>query len=292
MPGQPGAREPEALQAPAPLQAYDASTVLAAFTPAFQFNDALPDVCLITADNLPFYTHRQVLQFASTNTFGGLLANHDESINVSESYTVLPIVLHIIYGLSCLHLSPSLDTVDLAVDALVKYGVPVSKFAAPNSPLYQLIISHAPYRPIDTYALAAHHGLEPLAVDVSAHLLSYDTSNLTDELSLKMGPVYIKRLFSLHLTRRAALKDIVMKPPALHHPNLACGTGEQRQLTQAWALAAAEMAWDVRPSTSTYMLQSVFEKAGRDITCGECRVMLEQRIQEAIDEWSAVRRTI
>ena len=36
------------------------------------------------------------------------------------------------------------------------------------------------------------------------------------------------------------------------------------------------------------MLQSVFEKCGRDINCAECRAMLHQRIKEAVAEWSMV----
>ncbi len=36
------------------------------------------------------------------------------------------------------------------------------------------------------------------------------------------------------------------------------------------------------------MMQSTFERAATDISCGECRTMLKTRIQEAMEEWSAV----
>ncbi|RPD54083.1 hypothetical protein L227DRAFT_556885 [Lentinus tigrinus ALCF2SS1-6] len=264
-----------------------------AFGPAFQVDGMLPDIEFVTADHVSLYAHRNILHHVSPNVLGNLLAVNEGRIHVPEASAAFSIALHVIYGLSCLHLPDTrLDTVESAIGVLITYGVPVQKFAAPNLPLYQLIFSHAPYRPIDAYALAAHHGLEPLAVAVSAHLLAYDTSNLTDELSLKMGPIYIKRLFDLHQTRRDALRNIMMKPPAMHAPNLVCGLEEQRQLTQVWAFAAAEMAWNMVPGTSTYMLQSTFEKVGRDMTCGECRLMLHTRIQEAIEEWSLVPRTI
>ncbi|KAI0692347.1 hypothetical protein C8T65DRAFT_699527 [Cerioporus squamosus] len=286
----------------APLLAYDTSPGVSpnvstasatTFGPAFQAHGTLPDLLLITADNASFYAHRHILQYTSTNDFGGLLAGREESINVPETSTILSIALRVVYGLSCLHLTDiALESVESSINVLLKYGVPVQKFAAPHWPLFQLVLSHAPHRPIDAYALAAHHRLEELAVAVSAHLLAYDLSTLTDELTMKMGSIYVKRLFNLHQTRRNALKNIVMKPPAMHRPNLACGTAQQRQLTQAWAFAAAEMAWNVPPSMSTHMLQYAFERAGRDITCGECRVMLNNRIQEAMTEWSAVQRTI
>ena len=220
------------------------------FNPGFSCNDVQADITLIAADNVPFYAHRCVLQYASKNAFGGFLTCHDESIKIPEVSAVLSLVLHIVYGLSCLQLTPTLDTIETAANVLIKYGVPLRNVTAPNSPLYQLILSHAPHRPIDAYAFAAYYNLEALAVAVSSHLLAYNTSNLTDEISTKMGPVYLKRLFDLHETRRSALKAIVMKPPRMHRPNLACGTGEQRQLTQAWAFAAAEMAWDVQPGES------------------------------------------
>ena len=230
------------------------------FNPGFLCNDVPADITLIAADNVPFYAHRRVLQYASKNAFGSLLTRPDKSIRVPEASAVLSLALHIVYGFPCLHLVFALDTIETAANALIKYGVPLRNVAAPNSPLYQLVLSHAPYRPIDAYAFAAHYNLESLAVAVSSHLLAYNTSNLTDELSTKMGPVYLKRLFDLHETRRSALKAIVMKPPRMHRPNLACGTGEQRQLTQAWAFAAAEMAWDVQPGES--------ELSGPDIPNG------------------------
>ncbi|TFK84733.1 hypothetical protein K466DRAFT_214958 [Polyporus arcularius HHB13444] len=229
----------------------------AAFGPLFLYKGALPDILFTTADNVSFYAHRHILQHASTNAFAGLLTGTGQSLNVLESSVVLSIALYVVYALPCDHLSATLATVEAAADALVKYGVPLQSFAAPNSAFYHLVLVQAPYRPIDAYALAAHYGLETLAVAISAHLLAYDLSTITNELAAKMGSIYVKRLFDLHKLRRSALKNIVMNPPAMHIPNLACGTGEQRQLTQAWALAAAEMAWNALPSESTLQTETL-----------------------------------
>ncbi|TFK85203.1 hypothetical protein K466DRAFT_664665 [Polyporus arcularius HHB13444] len=285
-----GASAP-ALLARAPFP--DISPALPAFGPSFEVGGALPDIQFVTVDNGRFYAHRGLLRYVSSDAFGGLLAGRDESIHVPEASAIFAIALHVAYGLSCAHLTNiTLETIESAVNVLSKYGIPPQSFAAPNMPLFQLILSQASYYPIDAYALAAHYGFQDLAVAVSSHLLAYDLSGLTDELCVKMGAVHIKLLFDLHQTRRNALKNIVMNPPKMHQPHLACGTREQQDLTLAWAFAAAEMAWNAPSSTSTYMMQSTFERAATDISCGECRTMLKTRIQEAMEEWSAVPRTI
>lgn len=125
---------------------------------------------------------------------------------------------------------------------LIKYGVPVRNVSLPNMPLYHLLLSHAPFHPIEAYALAAYYDLEQPAVAISSHLLAYDTCQLSDELTLKMGPVFFKRLFDLHQIRRDALKAIVLKSPQSHPPAVTCR--DKDGLTTAWAHAAAKLAWD------------------------------------------------
>ena len=68
------------------------------------------------------------------------------------------------------------------------------------------------------YALAASHDLYSLAVPISSHLLSYPLHMLTDELAEKIGPVYLKRLFFLHLGRLDALRRLLLPPPHPHFP--------------------------------------------------------------------------
>ncbi|KAI0793662.1 hypothetical protein C8Q74DRAFT_1193839, partial [Fomes fomentarius] len=262
------------------------------FEPAFVVAGQYPDLVLITADQARYHVHRRRLIHASANSWGGLLVttphpDHD-TLNVAEDSQTTHIVLHTVYGLPCLHLSPTLECAESALSALIKYGVAISKLAMPCLPLYQLILAHAPLRPLDTYALAAHFGLEPVAAAASSHLLAYDLFTLSDELSVKMGPVYLKRLLDLYETRRAGLKAIVMRPPARHADTATCGPESQMQLTRAWAVAAADMAWNALPNTSTYALQSAFEKAGAKLSCVACREMLRRRIAEATQEWARV----
>ncbi|KAI9066566.1 hypothetical protein FKP32DRAFT_354827 [Trametes sanguinea] len=300
------------------------ATISAAFQPSLRIDDILPDLTLISSNNVYFYVHRHRITGASTNGFNGLLFDWGAhrhgflpSLNLPETGDVLNVVMHIMYGLSCVHFHPSLETVEAALDALIKYGAPIQTYAAPYQPLYQLILSHAPYRPIETYALAGQHQLEDIAVTVSGHLLSFDLSRITDDLATKMGPVYLKRLFLLHQSRLMALKQLLLKPPANHPTTPGCNPSEHSKLTRAWALATAQFVWDATPSKpipgfevvvpdagdlpsvalsvvgiSPNSLRALLEPISSSIACESCRNMLQQRIQEVVYSWGLVKPTI
>lgn len=174
-------------------------------------------------------------------------------ISLSEHSTVLNVVFHTLYDMSSSHYSPTASILIAAVDALHKYGVPLLKCIGQSSPLYNQILSIAPVAPIETYALAAHYDLYDLALRISSHLLAFPLSNVTDEHAVRMGPIYLKRLFFLHLGRIDALKRLLLPPPHPHAPTSTCDFIEQKKLTRAWALASAYLAWDARPGTHHIM---------------------------------------
>ncbi|KAI9060622.1 hypothetical protein FKP32DRAFT_1040011 [Trametes sanguinea] len=276
-------------------------TVSTAFHPTLTFDGAPPDLILVSSDGVHFYVHRLRLITASTNFLGGLLpADYSEDVkpsalplvHVQQNAEVLNVVLHTMYGISCLHYYPALEVVDAALDALELYGAPVQALAAPNQPLYHLLLTYAPFRPIDAYAVAAHHSLEDAAVAISSHLLAYDLGRLPDEAAQKMGPIYLKRLFVLHQSRIVALRNILFRPPAPHPPTPGCTPEIQQKLTRAWALAAAQLVWDVLPSVSTMALRSLLEPIATKLECQQCAASLLRRVQEVVYEWSAVKRSI
>jgi hypothetical protein len=160
---------------------------------------------------------------------------------------VLNVVLHTMYHISCSNYSPSVPTLSAGVSALKAYGVNLHSYICPSTPLFNLLLSHAPAMPLDVYSLAAEHSLDALAVSASPHLLSFSLSNLSDEIAQKIGSVYLKRLFFLHLGRSDALKRLLLPPPHPHPPTRDCDFIEQKKLTRAWALASAHIAWDARP---------------------------------------------
>ncbi|CDO78227.1 hypothetical protein BN946_scf184726.g2 [Trametes cinnabarina] len=282
-----------------PLDPPNLITVSTAFHPSLTLDGALPDLDLVSGDGVHFYVHRTRLSSVSANQLGGLLhvdttrqveaMSSPLPIRTQPSAEVLNVVLHMIYGLSCMHYYPTLEAVSAALDVLKEYGVPIQVVATPNQPLYQLLLSFAPFRPIDAYSLAAYHSLEDAAVSISSHLLAYDLGGLPDTAAEKMGPIYLKRLFTLHQTRIAALRDILFTPPVQHPPTPICMSESQQTLTRAWALAAAQLVWNVLPSMSTMALRSLLEPIALKLECQLCAAALNNRVQEVVYEWSSVK---
>ncbi|KAI0745419.1 hypothetical protein C8Q76DRAFT_764680 [Earliella scabrosa] len=274
----------------------DNATVSITFQPSLRADDRLPDTAIISSNHVYFYVHRHRLLAASSNGFAGRFFDPQigfggflPTIYVPESGDVLNVVLHTMYDRSCVHFYPSLETVEAALTALGKYGVAIDAYAAPGQPVFQLLTSHAPYRPIETYALAGQYGLEDVAVVVSGHLLPFDLSSLTDDIAIKMGPVYLKRLVLLHQSRLNHLRNIILEPPARHPPTAECGEVEQGKLTSAWAHASAQFVWDASPSISANSLRIYLERIGENTTCESCRLKLIERIQNVVVSWTAVK---
>ncbi|KAF8909651.1 hypothetical protein CPB84DRAFT_1842893 [Gymnopilus junonius] len=119
------------------------------------------------------------------------------------------------------------------------------------------IILHAMYR---TSAAAHFPDIATLvnAVDpISAlsHLLSYDLTTITDDMAVRMGSTYLKKLMILHLERHTMLKQILLRPPHPHAPTKKCGFGNQDKVTRTWVLLSAHFVWE----TGQICLRIVYE---------------------------------
>ncbi|KAI0650261.1 hypothetical protein C8Q79DRAFT_375277 [Trametes meyenii] len=277
-------------------------SVSTSFNPAANLLPIPPDLILLSSDGVFFYIHTTRALSMSSNQFNSLIppeliktkAGDDLGpiIPLPDASTVLNVVLHAMYEISCAHYHPSLDTLITAVDAMAVYGLAPKEHIAPSSPLYAMILSQAPVQPIAVYALAASHDLYELAVPVSSHLLSFSLHTLTDELAMRIGPLYMKRLFFLHLGRLDALKRLLLPPPHPHPPTETCDFTEQKKLTRAWALASAYLAWDARPDLSTSVMESALCPLAEHLSCDVCKKSLVDRAKQLIVQWSVVKRSI
>src|ERR1700761_334873 len=197
---------------------------------------AASDLVLVSSDSVFFYVHSRTLLQHSSNHFNGLIpqsklqqrqAQETENVNVSpnmntntsqlssdetrlisllEPSDLVNVLLHTIYNLDCAHYAPSFECLCNTVKTMTKCGYDYKAYITHKSHLYNVILSHAPSRPLDVYAFAASHGLEELAIATSSHLLSLPLPTLTDKMCCDIGPIYLKRLFFLHLGRVDALK--------------------------------------------------------------------------------------
>jgi len=300
------------LQVPTPPLSHDGSPILdyspegstmvsvsTAFYPGARHQPLAPDVILLSSDNVFFYVHHHILLRASENGFRSLLSpptlsSKDQSlaINVSDPSAVLNVILHSIYDISCANYSPSFEILAAAVNRLPFYGIPPKSCIVSSTPLYTLLLSHAPLYPLELYTLAASFDLYELAVSTSSHLLSFPLSSITDDMTRSIGPVYLKRLFFLHFGRSDALKRVLLSPPHPHAPTQWCDFSEQKKLTRAWALASAYLAWDAKPDLSTSTIESALRPLAEHLTCEECQQALKERIKNLIVQWSIVKRTI
>ncbi|PSR80496.1 hypothetical protein PHLCEN_2v6703 [Hermanssonia centrifuga] len=242
------------------------------FYPRAQLNALPPDLVVISADEVFFYVHLHILSYASVNNFGQLLpidtkpAARAESLHilkVPEHSVKVNVLLHIIYGISCEQYSPIFETVVGSVDVMKKYGIPVERYGDRGAPLFSLLLNHAPVHPIEAYAVAAGSGLEDLAIAISPHLLSYDMAQLSDELALRMGAVYLRRLVALHDDRMDVLRKLILSPPQPHSQDGSSAVAycDNAAALRAWAQAAEELAWEARPGMPNLLFARLDESA-------------------------------
>lgn len=220
------------------------------------------DTILSSSDGVLFYVHSSAILNTCDSAFTAFLGSslndskfRDTIIPISHSTSAeLNVILHMLYGLSSASYSPSFEILDSAVNRMPDYSITPRSYIFPETPLFDLLLSHAPLHPLDVYALAAHHNILPLAVLTSPHLLSYSLPNITDAQADRMGAIYLKKLMSLHFIRFNALKDVLLKPPHPHPPTRDCDFSTQKKLTRAWSLVSAHLAWDARPGNYCFLL--------------------------------------
>ncbi|KAI0033087.1 hypothetical protein K488DRAFT_70141 [Vararia minispora EC-137] len=224
-------------------------TVSTAFHPAGHMNNGSPDLTIRTSDGVLFYVHAHIFLSISTNNFNSLLLSiaMGATLTIPESSSVANVLIHAIYGLSCAHFRPPIQDIIAAVDVMTIYGLSVASLLATGTPTFSLILSLAPSHALECYILAARNALEDLAVAVSPYTLRMKLSDLTDATAMRMGPIYLRRLFFLHIGRVEALKRILHGPPGSHPTTESCDDWEQQSLKNAWTLAIGALVWEPDP---------------------------------------------
>lgn len=226
-------------------------SISTAFNSSFNHGDLPPDIILNSNDHVYFYVHRTRLYAASSNNFYGLLtedANHPHltTISLQEDSVVINILLHVIYSLSLRQYSPPLETLLEAIKVLKKYGIPLGPHTIRATPLFDELVIKMPFMPLEVYAIAAEHDLFDLAAEASSFLLSFPLSTLTDEMAGRIGPLYLRRFFSLHVERLRVLQQLLARPPPEHPATLDCGWTDHQRLKTAWSLACSGIVYDAR----------------------------------------------
>ncbi|KAK0224979.1 hypothetical protein EDD85DRAFT_216836 [Armillaria nabsnona] len=255
------------------------------------------DIILISSDNVQFHVHLNVLYDASSTGFASLLntTNTEPGIpvlNIPEKSDILNIILLMIYGKPIADYRPEFDVLVTAVDSLGKYGIQPQRYVKPAQPLFELIRFHMPRYPLDVYVLAAHYDLFELAQAASSHLLSARLETITEDQSMRMGAVYLKRLYDLHSRRIDALKNILIRAPEPHPSTPACSLSDQNGVSRAWALSAAYLIWDARPDMSFRYIESTMGALKQHVSCEDCKETIDAQVRQCITDWNSVKWSI
>ena len=217
-------------------------------------NQPTPETVLVSSDSVLFYIHSPTVLNACPDAFKAYVdtsLSHEEyrtmAVHIDATADQLNVILHTLHGTSPAANNPDFYTLVTSIDRMPSYGISPQRFIRPTTLIHELLLSYAPLRPLDLYALGAHHGILSLAVSSSSHLLSCNLSTISDAMAERIGAVYLKKLMLLHVDRTMALRNILLQSPHPHPPTKTCSFEDQKSLTRAWAMASAYLVWDAKP---------------------------------------------
>ncbi|PBK90774.1 hypothetical protein ARMGADRAFT_995126 [Armillaria gallica] len=248
------------------------------------------NVVLVSFDSVTFYVHSQTVLGASYNNFGFLLqpdrrVDGDTGVlQVDEHSEVLNILLHVIYSISCMPYQPSFEVLQTAVERMEHYSMVVN--VQPSTSMFDILSSHTSDNALHLYALAAHFDMYDLAVFASVHLLSVTLSSLTEDMVRRIGPApYLRRLFTLHLGRKEALKRVLITPQRRRHLALTCSAYSQEKFALDWVLNVAQIVSETSPSTYILTIVALLRPLKDQTSCDTCRVNLYERLAQLTEQW-------
>ncbi|KAF8583449.1 hypothetical protein K439DRAFT_56447 [Ramaria rubella] len=199
-------------------------------------------------------------------------------VPVSNSSNILNIVLHTIYGLSCTHYFPSVPTISAGIPALKSYSFHLPTYVLPSSPFFT--------SPSPTPLKAPSRATPP---SVSLYLLSFSLPMLTDDTTQRIGPIYLKHLFFLHLGCCDALKCLLLLPPHPHAPTPDCDFVEQTKAHTCLGAGICLPRLGRLAGHTGSTLESALTPLGARLWCKQCCEVLQERIRTLIVQWSVVK---
>ncbi|CAL1714060.1 unnamed protein product [Somion occarium] len=270
-----------------------ATTTHNVFHLSSELDEQSPDLVITSANQVAFHVHRHRLLAASTNHFDTLLSLPSKTaIEFSESSPLISIMLNTIYDKPLDSLHPNATILISSIDTLKKYGIPLNQYVHSNTPLFTALVAAAPSCAIDLYILAAENDLHELAAAISVYLYSFDLSTVTDEMAIRMGPIYLKKLFLLQITRIATLEQLIAAPLALHSPTSTCDMDAQHLLARRWDLATINIQTIATASMTSASIGGVLGTVEAQTECRFCRDAVQVRVQEVVSGWEQVQKTM
>ncbi|KAF6744116.1 hypothetical protein DFP72DRAFT_1177218 [Ephemerocybe angulata] len=295
-------------------------------SPSFPRSDST-DVVLLSSDTVLFHVHASKLNAAAAPSAGQRTwaSNTSTPILVPEPSPVLALMLHTVYATRPSSWASPLPTLIAAIDALVKYDIEPRRLVLPGTPIYGALQTHLPTDAFEVYVLAAHHGLEDLAVEASGQVLAHPVRDISDAAAVRMGATYLRRLYNLYNARKDALQKLLLQGPSFHAAAAAangvngfgaatgsgmldgvtdfaaapaaqspvgCGPEGERRLSKAWRARTSSVAWNLRVDLEPDKLRRALEADGSVFDCLECEEAYEARVEEVVESWRNTKATI
>ncbi|KAL1665905.1 hypothetical protein GGF50DRAFT_113667 [Schizophyllum commune] len=251
-----------------------------------------PDCELMSSDDVVFYVNNALLKRASSSGFGLAYPSPGSRVRVAETADVLNLILHAAYGASPTAFSPPLETLCEAIARLPAYGLSPEVYVGANSPLFETLRSHAALSPLRVYTIAAAHDLLALAKLASGNLLGYPVHAMADADAVAMGPVYLRRLVTLHHDRIAQLRGLLEQSQEFHPQTHACAFLAQKRLAREWSIVANAVIAGARPDISSAVVRDRLAVVKYETACVSCKKKLDERIWKAVVGWTMLPTTI
>jgi len=252
-----------------------------------------PDVLLVSSDNVFFCVHSITLLFHSLNKFGGYLKDISQPVLLSAHSEAVNLALFALYNLNASAFNPTTGLITQALDFLIDHGILPGDCITSTNPFCESIRTLGVRYPLETFIMVAYFDLEHLAIDVSRNLLSLPLYTITEEVALTIGPMYLKRLFFLHLGRVDRLKQLMFQVPEAHGQNKDCYDSEQRRLQLEWRSLAVTLAFEASPAMEPSQLYKVFLPiTQKKSLCPDCIESAKRQLRTLIVEWTSVKSTI
>ncbi|KAG8892895.1 hypothetical protein FRC01_013894, partial [Tulasnella sp. 417] len=116
---------------------------------------------------------------------------------------------------------------------LPRYGLQIIGAGDPSG-IGALILKHAQSAPIRAYSLAASQGMEDICIAASEFTFQVTMDTVSEADAVRMGAIYLWRLFMLHANILDTLKRMLTLLPSLHKPDGSCTSKDQQKLVMAW----------------------------------------------------------
>lgn len=201
---------------------------------------------LKSIDQELFFVQPEMKQFLFKAPFGCDVPPSGTTIDIPETSETLHILLHALNQSICTF-SPSspLTSIITAIDRMPALSISPAAFITRGAPIYNTLLSYSRQDPLEVFSLAAHHNIEPLAVDTSlrAAVALPTVSSADNDMVARIGVAYLRRIIAFQSEIRESFKRIIREAPTPHDGSPTCPKDATLALKREWIKTTSHLVW-------------------------------------------------